>query len=99
MTQTASYPRMSELLKPSPLHKFDVIAGGNVYKHSDIVTASVCCHEMGGKLYRIVPKPDAPRQFIRVAMEPLPADIAKVSSRRGPKQPVKLVPCVPMFGR
>lgn len=81
---------------PAP---FEVIANGEVFQHQDFVSASVCCHERKGKLYRVIQDPSKPRNFYRQQIEPIHENVAQRCLERGPRKPKRFLRCVPVFGR
>ena len=95
---TATYPNRTAGRKaPRIIPDFDVISHGDVFHHTDIVMASVVCHETGGRLYRVIPKAGTPHGFLRIPTEPLPEDIAKRCSNRMPRKPEPVLRCVPVW--
>lgn len=75
----ASYANATASLKSSPEAPlpFVIEAHGYDYPHPDYVTASIRCHRMSGKLFRVIADQDAPEGFRREEITPMPLNVAK----------------------
>ena len=102
---TAAYPKPAATRKPMTSFQssrenigvFEVHSHGDVFPQSDIVIASLTCHELRGKLYRVHAATGTPNGFRRQQITPLPLDIAKDCSNRVPRKNENVLRCVPVW--
>lgn len=104
MTTTA-YPKAAAARKPMTAFQssrenigiFEVHANGDVFPQSDIVIASLTCHELRGKLYRVHVAANTPNGFRRQLITPLALDIARDCANRVPRKNEPVLMCVPVW--